>query len=249
MNVCFAGCSFTYGEGFSEEERYNVYDRILEKELSWNRTNVAQPGNSNHNIFLSSANAIMSKQYDIVFVQWSGLNRMWLYPGPDTTFDTHRVNTDYTYRDIFISQRERKKFVETLLILNHDYKNILDLVDYCNVLESLGTVNNTKVYFINGIVPWQDDLVNLSDYTNMSQLLSLYTKEILDFENRNDDEIKQFVSVLQNKLLTLNLGLWVNPFDSMSGRNTDVAPAGHHPGVKSHRIMANQVIDFLEGKL
>mgnify|MGYP003339309272 FL=1 len=81
MNVCFNGCSFTVGEGFPVDQRENyIYDRILEQTLNFKRANIAVAGSSNYLIFMRSADAILSGDYDCVITQWTALNRLWLCP-------------------------------------------------------------------------------------------------------------------------------------------------------------------------
>ena len=249
VKVCFNGCSFTSGEGFdSSQRKLHVYDCVLADQHNWDSDNIAIRGSSNHTIFLRSAQAIQSQQYNIVFTQWSALNRIWLSPGPETYYfinDLHRP--DYSYRDLYINQQDKKKLNQLLLLLNHDYQNILDLVGYCRILEQLAQLNKTQVIFINGLLPWQSDLVQpLSQ--DLDNTLSKYTKEILDFKNRNDSEIIDYFSKLQQQISTLDSSSWVNMFDSFQSNVCDIAPAGHHPGVKSHQWMANQINTYL-GKL
>jgi len=249
MKTCFNGCSFTFGEGFDQTDRSRyVYDRLIAKQHNWCQTNIAIPGSSNHTIFLRSAEAIQSCQFDIVFTQWSALNRIWLSPGPETYYYINDVRyKDYSYKDLYINQQDKKKLNELLLILNHDYQNIIDLVTYCQVLEQLAKANSSKIIFINGLVPWQSDLISpvLDD---LEHSLSNYTKEILDFKNSDDEEVIRYFSKLQQKILTLNKNLWVNMFESFMENTCDIAPAGHHPGIMSHQWMAEQINNYL-GKL
>lgn len=247
IKTCFNGCSFTYGEGFDSPERdLYVYDRVLAQQHKWSSSNIAVPGSNNHNIFLRSAEAIQSQQYDIVFTQWSGLNRVWLSPGPDVHYFVNDVRyPDYTYRDLYISPKDKTKFNNLLLVLNHDYQNIIDLVSYCNILEQLAKANKCRVVFINGLVPWQADLIRPLD-CDLEKFLSPYSKSILDFTNRNDNEVIKYFSNLQQKISTLNKDNWVNMFESFQENMCDVAPAGHHPGIKSHQWMADKVSNYLK---
>jgi hypothetical protein len=249
VKVCFNGCSFTAGEGFdSSQRKLHVYDCVLADQHNWDSDNIAVKGSSNHTIFLRSAQAIQSQQYNIVFTQWSALNRIWLSPGPETYYFVNDLRRpDYSYRDLYINQQDKKKLNQLLLLLNHDYQNILDLVGYCRILEQLAELNKTRIIFINGLVPWQSDLVQpLSQ--DLNNTLSEYTKEILDFKNRNDIEIINYFSKLQQQISTLDSSNWVNMFDSFQSNVCDIAPAGHHPGVKSHQWMAKQINTYL-GKL
>jgi hypothetical protein len=249
-SVCFNGCSFTVGEGFPVEQRdLYIYDRLISKKFNFTRTNIAVSGSSNYKIFLRSAEALSSGHFDIVFSQWSSLNRIWLSPGPDSEFFLNdKKFPDFKYRNIYLSPQKKQEFQNTLLILNHDYQNLLDLVDYCNILDDLAKLNNVKSVYINGLLPWQTDLI--APLTNNFEcLLSDYSKEILDFKNRDDKEILLFFTQLQKKIKLLNKKNWVNQFESMQFLSTDNGPEGHHPGIKSHQLMADLITSYLENNI
>jgi hypothetical protein len=236
------------GEGFALEDRDNyVYDRLVANELNLDRTNIAVGGSSNYLTFMRTVNAVLSKQFDIVVTQWSALNRVWFFPGPDAEFFVNSEEKNYQYRDFRISKKEHKKLKEQILLLNHDYHMILDLIDYCSVVENLCKLNNIKCIFINGSVPWTPDLF---DFNNQSLYnhLSKYSKDILDFDYRSDDEINNFLKVLKNKFKTLNQELWINLFEPFNDQIIDLGPVGHHAGVESNKIFANQVKEFIINK-
>lgn len=245
--VVFNGCSFTVGEGFPLEQRNDyIYDRLVASHYSFKADNIAVGGSSNYKIFMRSCQALLSGQYDIIFTQWSALNRIWLSPGPDSVFFTNDVKyPDFQYRNIYLSKKDKDQLRNSLLLLNHDYQNILDLVEYCHILENLAKNSKTKLVFINGLVPWTNDLTRPIS-NNLGKSLSDYTKDILDFELRDDEEIIKFFTELQKMFLTLNQKSWVNIFDSFDSNTIDVGPEGHHPGIQSHRQMATQIINYID---
>jgi hypothetical protein len=168
-----------------------------------------------------------------------------LYPGPDCCFFLNdQTYPDFRYRDIYISKKDKKKLKEILLILNHDYQNIIDLISYCKILAQLGSANNVKTIFINGLVPWTDDLTQ-SMTNDLSASLSKYSKSMLEFDNRDDKEIAAFFIKLQKKFIELDQSHWVNLFDSFQKNIVDVASDGQHPGIKSHQWMAEQVANYI----
>lgn len=247
ISVCFNGCSFTVGEGFPVEQRETyIYDRLISKKFNFQRSNIAVSGSDNHRIFLRSADAILSGQFNIVFSQWSSLNRFWLSPGPGIEFFLNdKKNYDFKYKNIYLSPEKKIELQNTLLILNHDFQNILELIDYCNILDNLAKLNNVKTIHINGLVPWQEDLVTPIT-TNLDCFLSSYSKHILDFDDRDDHEILLFFTQLQKKMETLQKKNWVNLFESMQHISIDKGPQGHHPGIKSHQAMANLISSYIE---
>jgi hypothetical protein len=247
-NVCFNGCSFTVGEGFDPKDRKTyVYDYLVANDLNLNRTNIAESGSSNYLIFMRSANAILSKNYDIVVTQWSALNRIWLFPGPDTKFFLNCETKDYQYRNIRITKEEHKKLKNQLLILNHDYQNIIDVIDYCNVLENLAKQNNVKCVFINGLIPWTEDLFSYYNDFNLVSL-SAYAKEILEFDYRNDNEMIGFLKKLQKHFKNLNNDIWMNLYNPLNRVAVDVGLVGHHPGSESNKLFANMLKEFIINK-
>lgn len=245
MNVCFNGCSFTVGEGFTKSQRDQyIYDRLLEQKFKFNRINIAKGGSSNHTIFMRSADAILSEQYHCVVTQWSALNRIWLKPGPDCEFFSNDSLPFFKYREIYLDEKAKNTFKKTLLMLNGDFDNIIQLIKYCKILESLAYYTNTEVVFVNGLVPWTNDLITKLG-PDLGKSLSSYSKSMLDFDNREDNEIIKFFQELQQHFSTLNRDLWVNLFESFVGNSTDVGPEGHHPGIISHKWMADKISNFL----
>ena len=176
--------------------------------------------------------------------QWSALNRLWLSPGPNCFYATNDDNKDFRYRNLTIPKGDKQFFKNIVLLLNHDYQNILDLVDYCNILQTVSKEYKVKHFNINGLVPWTQDLI-LPFGSDLAQEFSLYTKNLLDFDNRDNKELIELFGTLQNKVLTLDQTTWVNIFNSFKANTMDDGPQGHHPGPKSHRWMADQIKDYL----
>jgi hypothetical protein len=249
IKVCFNGCSFTWGEGYSDYDReLYVYDRLLANRFNFDRTNIAVKGSSNYTIFMRSSEAIMSGIYDIVFVQWSALNRLWLSPGPGAYFFVNdKKFADYRYRDLYISKLEKSNLKNLLLLLNHDYQNIIELIDYCKILNELADQKKTKIFYINGLIPWTNDLNTplTSATTSLNDSLSKYTKQILDFDRRDDEEIIKYFNDLHLKFKQLDQSNWINLFDSFLKNIVDTAPQGNHPGTRSHQWMADQITTHL----
>lgn len=246
-SVCWNGCSFTVGDGFPKDQRDQyIYDRLVSKHFDFESTNVAVSGSSNLEIFKRSAQVLLDNKYDILVTQWSALNRLWLYPGPDCFFFLNDDRfPDFSYRDIYIDPKTKNMLRDILLLLNHDYHNILALIEYCRILECMSTNTDTKIIFINGLVPWTKDLNCNFSSIDIGNQLSSYTKYILDFDHRDDQEIIGMFQNLQDNFKKLNQSQWVNIFDSMQSVHCDIGPEGHHPGVLSHKAMADQISLYL----
>ena len=251
MNVCFNGCSFTVGEGFPEEQRDTyVYDRLICRSLKATHKNIAKEGSSNLLIFQRCLREIMHSNSDIIFNQWSALNRLWLSPGPDAwIFVNDEKYKTFSYRHLHLSEKKLKDLKNNLLLANHDYQNIIDLCLYVETLDNLAKKYNKKVFHINGILPWQKDLVDSYTDNNLYNDLHPYTKEILDFNDRNDAEILYFFKKLRDAIKLLDKNTWVNMFNSWQSNLVDDGPVGHHPGIESNKWMSEQVLNFMENKI
>lgn len=245
-SVCWNGCSFTAGDGFPENQISTyIYNHLVSQKFSFDSTNQARTGSSNYKIFMKSVESVLSNKYDLIFVQWTALNRLWLYPGPDCEwFVNDRKYPDFKYRDIYIDSTTSKMIKNSICLLNHDYQNIFDVVDYSCILERLAG-SRSRIVFINGILPWCDDLAQPTNKFMLDQTLSDYTKDLLDFNHRDDQEIVLFLDRLKNKFSQLDPTLWVNLFDSFVKNSVDYGPEGHHPGIKSHQWMADKVSNYL----
>jgi hypothetical protein len=137
-----------------------------------------------------------------------------------------------------------QQFSDQYYILNHEYHHLSQLIDYVNLLSNID--GTTKVVFINGLIPWKSDLLNLECLLNPAKFLSDYTKELLDFDNRSDNELGELFTQLHDKVETMDYTMWVNMFDSMDSLMIDYGNDGEHPGIKSHTMYANMIIDHIE---
>lgn len=247
MQFTFVGCSFTVGVGLDLEKSDPAnYTNIVANYYGAESVNLAQGGNSNYNIFITALNEIIFNSPDKIFVQWSALNRLWLYPGPDTELAlSHTILNDYSYRNIKYSKKELQKFTDMYHILNYDYHNLITLINYCNILAEISK-NKTQVIFINGLIPWTEEITDINTMSDFAENLSEYSKEILEFDSRDDIEL----TTLFNKLNFLVTGLdkvkWVNMFNSMMQEIIDYGNDNDHPGSKSHTLYADMIIKYIE---
>lgn len=242
----FTGCSFTVGEGLDlEKTDPSNYANIVSAYFNAEANNLAVIGDSNYNIFMSSLNELLYSCPDKLFVQWSALNRTWLYPGPDTTFSlSHTIKQDYKYRDLYFSKKDLQRVSDVYHLLNHDYHNLLELINYSKILESVAW-EKTQIVFINGLIPWTREICDISTATNYATALSKYSKEILEFDSRDDQELGKFFNELNDKINSLQHDQWVNMFESLSELQIDFGNDNQHPGPKSHKLYADKIINYL----
>jgi hypothetical protein len=244
LKVAFVGCSLTRGDGFDQADIDQTWPSIIADQFMFDADNLSISGASNYRIFMQVSQALQSQRYDIVFAQWTALNRLWLSPGPNVWYFTTGDGHDrFEYRDFQLDRHQKTQLTNTILSLNHDYQNIIDLIDYVKIAEDLAQLHTTKLINVNGLVPWQSDL---ADPLHNFETLSDYTCTMLDFDKRDDDQIHSLLLQLKNKFAELDTTSWINLFESFASFRVDVGPLGHHPGPKSQQIMADKIANFLE---
>lgn len=246
MKFTFVGCSFTSGTGLDlEKDDDKNYVRIISNHYGADVKNVSKPGNSNYDIFMSALQELVTEPPDTLFVQWTGLNRVWLYPSPTTElFLSHIITEDFIYRDVTYSKFDLQKFSNQYHLLNHDYHNLLVLIDYCNIIKRVAT--NTKVVFINGLIPWTEEICNIDTINDYSKNLSAYTKTLLEFDSTDDAELNQIFTKLYTHIINTDRLCWVNMFNSMLELQVDRGNDNMHPGEESHKVYADMIINYLE---
>ena len=240
---CFSGCSLTYGEGLKDTEE-NYASLIADSQEAVVK-NIAVPGNANNKIFMESMNELLFDTPDVLFVQWSELSRHWLYPGLDLEFPiTAGIRNDLKYLDFFLPQQQAKEFIDMFRYLNHDYHNILLLINYCKILENLAQ-DKCQLIFINGLIPWTPELRHLESTRDPQRYFSKYTKNLLSINQLPDDDIKKFFEAISTEIVKLDKSKWINMFSTIMDSAVDLATDNIHPGPVTHQNLANNIIKHL----
>jgi hypothetical protein len=217
MKFHFNGCSITQGAGFTNEK---LDPRIYPNLIATDHINDASGGASNLKIFLHTSKAIVDNLADVYVVQWSAVHRHWVYPAPD--------------RGIYFGSNldpnsPNNKFITQYQLLNHDYGNIMQLIDFCRILQDQASSHNVQLLFVNGLVNWSDDI----DW--MKEL-------VLGAESDHE----RFVEQMQNNMELVDWDLWINPWNSIYENKLDVAEDDSHPGPLTHKRIAKQLKDKLK---
>ena len=223
--IYFGGCSITMGAGFEGVQQ----DSRIYPNLIGNADNNAEGGSSNLKIFTRAAKALLDRRHDMYFVQWSALHRHWLYPSPKHGFYIGA----YTDRNLV-----DQNFVAQYQLLNHDYSNIMSLIDYTRILQQMANDAGRDIWFINGMVPWTQDMLTV-DETPSEYALGLY-------QGLDDNEITDFSERLRNNLELVDWTQWINPWSSIRDMQEDDAPLDDHPGPRTHRKLADMIIERID---
>jgi hypothetical protein len=244
----FIGCSYTVGEGLQHEKLdENNYANIVAKNYNAKAKNLSTSGNSNYKIFISAINELLFNEQEVLFIQWSELSRVWFYPHLDLQFQVPSCisYSDMSYLDLTLTKNFFKTFGEQFSIINHDFNNILNLLNYCKILESIAKNKKNKIVFINGLLPWTKEILDINSCNDPHENFSDYTKNLLSIDQLSDEDVVKFFRQIHDALQETDLNNWVNMFESMLDLQVDVGIDDQHPGSMSHKVYADMIINYL----
>lgn len=263
----FTGCSFTAGTGWKDnckdapELWVNLCHSNISKLQNLELYNFGKPGASNTEIFEETVNVIakFDNQIEYLFCQWTGMPRYNLNVGFElwnTSLHMANINRDNLI-DINSSTGDRysKKYLEDLLdrflVLHNLHEEILKVVRYLNILSTLCSARNIKIYFVNGLCPWdQNYFIKLVGPTVLPEQFTTFTKEkILNINSRSDEDIFKLYNIMHDNYEQaggINPTQWVNLYDSMLKNRIDTNQDKLHPGIHSNQLYFQQVKNFLE---
>jgi len=255
-SVLFSGCSFVLGSGLDKtKEDPGNFCNVLSDNLFGSDTkikNIAVGGYSNERIFLDTAFELTQSRYDYVFVGWTSLHRYVFWMGLEL-YDSKRsfipgqslsALPAHNGNDISWSQDQLAKFEKYFLLLNHAHYYIRDLVSYINILINLAKTKKSKIFFINNLLPWDTGYFDHIKSDITPGLLTRYSRELLNSDNRDDQEINQLYHMMHGHYAEkggINEPHWLNLYQSFFNMRIDFTDDNVHPGYKSHKLFA----DFL----
>jgi hypothetical protein len=271
--LVFSGCSFTAGNGWSDDEpntsrkiavrdHPNLYVTLCHGSIpqlqNLDIINCGQGGASNTEIFTNTVD-IMSefqKEIEIVFCQWTAMPRYNFSVGFELWSTNEGVTPDARSKfDVNLSNNTswNRKYLDDLLdrllVLHHLHREILMVVRYCNVLQKIAKSFGIKLYFINGLCPWDKDYFVRLDSVLPESYTSFTKKKILDIDSRNDEDIFKLYKQLHNEYDQaggIDPNQWINLYDSLAANKIDTNYDNLHPGKKSNQLYFNQIKKFLE---
>jgi len=273
--VVFTGCSFTSGVGWADvdpekssqisvQHHPNLWVNLCHDQISKLKKlkliNAGIGGASNTDIFQATVKEIGNhSNIDTIICQWTGMPRYNFSLGLELwpTNETIQNNLSRSKFSVNLSNGTRwsRKYLDDLLdrllVLHHLHGEILKVVEYSNILKKLSKKLNIKLYFVNGICPWdQNYFVRLSnvlpeDYTPFTK------KTILEIESRDDDTIFKLYKKIHDEYDQaggIDPADWINLYDSMVRNTVDTNYDNEHPGTQSNQVFFQLVKKFLENQ-
>jgi len=236
MKILVAGCSISSGWGFDGLKLDpHIWPNLVADAVDATVTNTAKTASSNYDIFLQTLTQQIDNTYDLVLVQWTGLDRITLAGGLDSFIIVNHIAKD-TQSPMFqhVTPSDLRTFSRVILEINNLWKAFTDLGQMTQVLSQ----QTTPHYFINGNLPWTTDFFynpGHDPFTNL--LLPIDTDHKL--VKQQIDQIKQ--QLVPDRWVNLSQGWQYSQLDTVSV--TDI-----HAGSESHEFYATQVLNFLKEK-
>lgn len=198
---------------------HGLQDRSLSFPGILKGINLGECGASNKQIFENAVQALVDHQQ--IIVQWTISGR--------AHFTSTAVPIAISLNEPWQSNFEIPKklwdiFKDVYKIVQNDFDDFTNLKKYVNILDNLANCLNKKVYYINGLMNIKQEY--------MTPPFTKTTKRYNDVLSFVDDEKN-----------------WINTSNSLRSMSIDdVSAEDIHPGVKSHRLYADMIVQYMNKK-
>jgi hypothetical protein len=253
MTTVFVGCSFTKGEGLVDEKTspdlwVNRLHQAVPELDATKLINLAEGGNNNETIFYDAINSLVtSPKY--LFVVWTVFPRVRINPGvelyntaqnwsPATTLCEIKLHTG-NYSKKYLSNIKNRFFD-----LLHDHYEIVKVLRYSQTITNLSKLTNTKIFFVNGLLPWDNNYFEKLPITQPSDT-TRYTQSILNANTRDDSEYWLLYDQIHNDYNRAGVPNtnWINLYQGYRQNfMLDFGTDGLHPGPRSNQAFSNFLI-------
>lgn len=237
----FVGCSFTKGEGLPGEKTdpdlwVNRLHQSIPELGSTSLINLAEGGNNNETIFQDAVNSLASSP-KYLFVVWTIFPRLQINPGVElyNTSQNWSPATELVNIELHTKKYSKKYLADIknrFFDLLHDHYEIVKVLRYSQTITNLSKVTNTKIFFINGLLPWDNNYFVKLPQTQITDT-TLYTQLILNGDTRDDIEYWGLYDKIHNEYTVAGLpgASWINLYQGYQQNFViDVGTDGRHPG-------------------
>jgi hypothetical protein len=255
----FTGCSYTEGTGFEQvkEEPILWVNQLYNKYFSHTtKLNLGVGGGSNQRTFQNTVKALSSMPVEYAIVQWTSMPRYEIQLGFElystrAAFIPNSTLPDWNVHGAKYNSRYLNEIKDRFTSLAHACWEIIDVVSYTNIILNIAKFTNTKVFFVNGLCPWDQDFFNKKQNVLPNQYTP-YTQEILEVETRDDENVFALYDKLHSHFESdggINQNNWLNLYQSMRRNRVDVNPDNVHPGIESNHFYTDMFSKILDQQL
>jgi hypothetical protein len=255
----FSGCSYTAGTGFALEKLdpdlwvNQLHDQLFPHTV---KMNISKGGRSNAGIFQDTVKSLLTYPAEYAIVQWTSMPRYNLELGFELydTFQSFMPNGPcraHNLNNINYSSSYLNSIRDRFTLLAHDCYEIINLIEYTHSISCIAKLSQTRVFFINGLCPW-----DLNFFNQQTQVLpdqyTKYTQQLLNVETRSDSEIANLYEKMHLRFLqagAIDPDLWLNLYSSMNHNQSDYNSDQCHPGPESNRLYTKLFCDAISARL
>ena len=234
MKLLVSGCSFSSGWGFESAPEKNWANQVAEQ-LGATLTNVAVTGYDNTGICLNFLEQIIKEDFDICLLQITNISRVVLSPN----WNGSRLVTEVNISNGFLSDSEYQSWFRNFVLLNQHAEHWGRLLKFIDIFQNLSN-QGKYIRFVNGLLDWDEEL-----FTNPKE--SKFLNKLIDINQIPDSDITRLRELVHNQTKSIDLNLWINPFNSFNRTKIDEISSGDfHPGLKSHNLYATLITNYLK---
>ena len=258
--IYFNGCSFT--NGYELTDKFNTrYSSLVCEARNELEDNDAKVGGSNDRIWRSTMNHCLSKNYDLVVIMWTGINRMeYLQTGANISGNTHKSSEQTSvprwratnWKDFALSHRELKIDREKTNLYKHPDQTDHEYLILNGFMKELRHIRWNLKYTISYMLSTKHFLeargIPHLFYTFSSgqykPFLYLLDEDYLEAANNYWDSLELSKKQVLKELPCLE----ADGFYDMAQKAKLPIGRKDHPLEEAHAIMADRVLQDIENE-
>ncbi|MEK9695815.1 MAG: hypothetical protein VW270_08620 [Candidatus Poseidoniales archaeon] len=251
MKYLIAGASVSAGFGIVDEKHNpNLWaNQFLIQSQNCTMsdiTNVSVTGMDNSAIFRTASTSLIQETYDTALICWQNMPRTCFNFGLETYQTRYDFCAEGPVGEINLVGRQTVpmsdlKKINKVLLEHYSYHwDIVNLVAYVNIILQLAKQTNTKIYFVNFNLPWQTCRFFDKVLNKKADELDTFTKEVLQVEMRDDEEIEQLYELIHAQYAQyggIQSDYWLNLYEPLRKIQVDNS-IDQHPGIQSQDVFS-----------
>jgi len=249
--ILFEGCSFTASNGYTEANQHRFHwPYLLQQHYQFEFNNTAIGGSSNDEIFNRALHGTTDSLYKLVVVQWSEINRHWIYHATanidDYTIINRGLPSGYRSKDQTVQQYAKLHHT----CFNNTYVNLRRWLLQTIALAGFFEFREQNYIFIKGFENYISQFESIR-YDVQDGFVGVLPeiKKLLDFDRRPDDYMLKKIVDIQKLIQQVKNLNWLNfGVPGISDAKFDLAEDKVHPGPDSNRALADQFINYCTQK-
>jgi hypothetical protein len=255
--VLITGCSFSANNtqsGWREENLHKTYHGILEEITDWKITNQAIGGCSNREIAQQTVESCLTGRYDLCIVQWSSLDRLWLYEADSNIDDFTQIVPRVTGKTTVGNAPHTINKLIVAHYMNH-YMALKHWLHDQVMLQSFLKERCIPYIFLRGFDNFISELEMLAKQWPVDKISDLNIppkiKHMLNFDSNPDDYLYKKLSSLILAYLSIdkcncigyNQSSKIYGLDPTFAR--DYADDNEHPGYLTNTQLSKNILDHI----